>query len=95
MSIDAATVERIARLARIRIDDDQRDALGGELSDILSWVEQLRAIDTEGIEPMTGVVGHALHWRADKVTDGNIRDEVLANAPLVIEGYFAVPKVIE
>ncbi|RMF14057.1 MAG: Asp-tRNA(Asn)/Glu-tRNA(Gln) amidotransferase subunit GatC [Alphaproteobacteria bacterium] len=95
MSIDAATVERIARLARIRIEDDQRDALVGELSGILSWVEQLRAIDTDGVAPMTSAVAHGLHWRADKVTDGDIRDKVLANAPLVIEGYFAVPKVIE
>ncbi|GEQ97841.1 aspartyl/glutamyl-tRNA(Asn/Gln) amidotransferase subunit C [Iodidimonas gelatinilytica] len=95
MSVDKATVKRIAKLARIRIDEDRLDPMAGELNNILDWVEQLSAVDTDGVKPMTSVVDHCLHWRADEVTDGNKRDDVLSNAPDAEFGFFAVPKVIE
>ena len=95
MSIDRDTVDRIAHLARIRLDEDEAARLEGELARILDWVAALQAVDTEGVEPLSSVVGTRLRWREDKVTDGNCRDDILANAPLAIEGFFAVPKVIE
>ncbi|MEX2649314.1 MAG: Asp-tRNA(Asn)/Glu-tRNA(Gln) amidotransferase subunit GatC [Alphaproteobacteria bacterium] len=95
MSLDKATVARIARLARIRLDADEQARLVGELSNILSFVEQLEAVDVEGIEPMTSAVAHELKMRDDVVTDGGDRDGVLANAPATERGFFVVPKVVE
>ncbi len=95
MSVDKAMVKRIARLARVRIEDERLESLAGELNNILNWVEQLSHVDTDGVKPMTSVVDHALYWRTDEVTDGDKRDAVLSNAPTAEFGFFAVPKVIE
>jgi aspartyl-tRNA(Asn)/glutamyl-tRNA(Gln) amidotransferase subunit C len=95
MSIDKATAARVAHLARIRVEEAELDALAEQLSGILDWVEQLQQVDVEGVEPMTSVTPMTLRRRADEVTDGGIRDKVLANAPASREGFFAVPKVVE
>jgi aspartyl-tRNA(Asn)/glutamyl-tRNA(Gln) amidotransferase subunit C len=95
MSLDAAAVARIARLARIRVTDDEKTSLAAELTQVMSWVDELRTVDTEGVEPMTSVVGARLKTRADIVTLNVSRDEVLANAPEPIAGFFTVPKVVE
>ncbi len=95
MSIDKATVAHIARLARIDLPEADREAVAGELNNILTWVEQLAEVDTDGVEPMTSVVDVALPRRADEVTDGDRADEILANAPRREDGYFVVPKVVE
>jgi aspartyl-tRNA(Asn)/glutamyl-tRNA(Gln) amidotransferase subunit C len=95
MALDRATVARIAKLARIRIRDDEIDRLAGELSNILTWVEQLNEVDIEGIEPMTSVVEVELPARADVVSDGGYAEDIVAGAPETIDGYFVVPKVIE
>ncbi len=95
MAVDRATVRRIAALASIKVPDGDLDQLAGELSNILGWVEQLGEVDTEGVEPMTSVVPMTLRRRADDVTDGDVRDDVLANAPERRDDFFAVPKVIE
>ena len=95
MSVDAATVRHIARLARIAVSNEEVAALAPELSNILGWIEQLSEVDVAGIEPMTAVIPNTLRLREDVVTDGNRRDEILANAPLAEHGFFAVPKVIE
>lgn len=95
MAVDTTTVAKIASLARIRVEEERRQALAGELSGILDWIEQLSAVDTQGVVPMTSAVEHALHWREDKVTDGNIVEDILANAPASEFGFFAVPRVID
>lgn len=95
MSVDTATVRHIAKLARIAMSDAEVEALAPELSNILGWVEQLGEVDVSGIEPMTAVIPNHLRLRDDGITDGNIRDAVLANAPVAEHGFFAVPKVIE
>ena len=96
MSVDKATVVRIAHLARIRVPEGELDRLAGELNTILGFVAQLDEVDTDGVEPMaSGVEGMALRRREDAVTDGDCRDKVLANAPEARDGYFVVPKVIE
>lgn len=95
MSVDRDTVVQIARLARIRIEEDQLEPLAAELSNILGWIEQLNELDTEGVEPMTSVVEIEAPLRADEVTDGNCRDQILANAPEATEEFFVVPKVVE
>jgi aspartyl-tRNA(Asn)/glutamyl-tRNA(Gln) amidotransferase subunit C len=95
MSVDEATVRHIARLARIAVSDAEVRALAPELNNILGWVEQLQEVDVDGVEPMTAVIPNALRLRDDVVTDGGIRDKVLANAPAAEHGFFAVPKVIE
>lgn len=95
MSLDKDTVKNIAHLARMRVDDDKLEALAGELSGIMGWVEQLQALDTDGVEPMASVVNVELPLRQDRVTDGNCRDAVLKNAPDAVDGFFAVPKVVE
>ena len=95
MSVDADTVIKIARLARIGITDAQVAPLAGELSTILGWIEQLGEVDTAGVAPMTAVIPNHLAWRIDTVTDGDVQTEVLANAPDATSGFFAVPKVIE
>ena len=95
MSIDKATVAKIARLARIHVAEDQRAALADELSNILGWVEQLGEVDTDDVAPMTSVVEMRLPERDDVITDGDCRDDVLANAPETEAGFYVVPKVIE
>jgi aspartyl-tRNA(Asn)/glutamyl-tRNA(Gln) amidotransferase subunit C len=95
MQVDDATVRRIARLARIKIDDGEVKGLKAELNGILTWVEQLGEVDVEGVEPMTRVVDMKLRWRADEVTDGGIADSVTANAPVSADQFFVVPKVVE
>lgn len=95
MQVDAATVKRIARLARIKITDNEAEGLQGELTQILAWVEQLDTVDTTGVEPMTRVVPIKLAMREDTVTDGEIADQVVANAPVSENHFFVVPKVVE
>jgi aspartyl-tRNA(Asn)/glutamyl-tRNA(Gln) amidotransferase subunit C len=95
MSVDTRTVRHIARLARIAVSDAEAEALVPELNNILGWVEQLQEVDVSGIEPMTAVIPNRLRLRGDEVTDGGVRDKVLANAPIAEHGFFAVPKVIE
>ncbi|NKB16263.1 MAG: Asp-tRNA(Asn)/Glu-tRNA(Gln) amidotransferase subunit GatC [Sphingomonadales bacterium] len=89
MSVDAATVKRVAHLARIKIDDDRAEVMAGELSNILDWVEQLGEVDTAGVEPLSAVIPNVLRWREDGVTDGNIQDKVLANAPKSEDGFLS------
>ncbi len=95
MSVDTATVRHIAKLARLAVTDAEAEALVPELNNILGWVEQLREVDVTGVEPMTAVIANQLRLRDDVVSDGDKRDEVLANAPVAEHGFFAVPKVIE
>jgi len=100
MSVDRATVAKIASLARIRISARELESMVPELNQILSWVEQLGEVDVTGIEPMTAVIPNRLRLRddvvdADPLTGGNRRDAVLANAPVAEHGFFGVPKVIE
>ncbi|MGB0576469.1 MAG: Asp-tRNA(Asn)/Glu-tRNA(Gln) amidotransferase subunit GatC [Alphaproteobacteria bacterium] len=96
MSVDKSTVARIAQLARIKVPEEDLDALADELSKIVGWVEQLDEVDTEGVAPMASTAeGTVLRQREDVVTDGDCRDDVLANAPETAKGYFVVPKVIE
>jgi aspartyl-tRNA(Asn)/glutamyl-tRNA(Gln) amidotransferase subunit C len=95
MSVDAATVRRIAHLARIAVKDDEIEHLRGEINAILGWVEQLQEVKVEGVEPMTSVTPMQLKMRKDEVTDGGYRERVLANAPQPEDGYFVVPKVVE
>jgi aspartyl-tRNA(Asn)/glutamyl-tRNA(Gln) amidotransferase subunit C len=95
MSVDSTTVRKIASLARIAVTDGEVAAMTGELNNILGWVEQLSEVDTDGIEPLAAVIPNQLRLRDDVITDGNIRDKVLANAPQAEHGFFAVPKVIE
>ena len=95
MSVDQATVRRIARLARIAVEEQEIPHLQGEINAILSFVEELGAVNVDGVEPMTSVIPMKLPMREDVVTDGEIADKVLANAPLTEDGFFLVPKVIE
>jgi aspartyl-tRNA(Asn)/glutamyl-tRNA(Gln) amidotransferase subunit C len=95
MSVDAATVRRIAHLARIAVAEDEVEHLRGELNAILAFVEQLSEVDVEGVEPMTSVIPMAMKKRPDEVTDGGIPDDILKNAPAAQDGFFMVPKVVE
>jgi aspartyl-tRNA(Asn)/glutamyl-tRNA(Gln) amidotransferase subunit C len=95
MSVDAATVRRIAHLARIAVAEDEVEHLREELNAILAFVEQLSEVDVEGVEPMTSVIPMAMKKRPDEVTDGGIPDDILKNAPAAQDGFFAVPKVVE
>jgi aspartyl-tRNA(Asn)/glutamyl-tRNA(Gln) amidotransferase subunit C len=95
MSIDIETARRVAKLARIRVEEADLPKLAGELSDILTFMEQLNEVDVDGIEPMTSVTPMRLKRRKDVVTDGSIQPQVLKNAPDAREGFFAVPKVVE
>ena len=95
MSVDAATVKKIASLARIAITDEEVAKIAPELDNILGWIEQLSEVDTSGVAPMTAVIPNHLRLRDDVVTDGGVRDKVLANAPQAEHGFFTVPKVIE
>jgi aspartyl-tRNA(Asn)/glutamyl-tRNA(Gln) amidotransferase subunit C len=95
MSVDQATVRRVAKLARIKVKEENVDRLAGELNSILHWIEQLNEVDVEGVEPMTAVVTVKMKKRADVVTDGNNPHDVVENAPVAEDDYFLVPKVIE
>jgi aspartyl-tRNA(Asn)/glutamyl-tRNA(Gln) amidotransferase subunit C len=95
MALDTDTVRRIARLARIRVDDGALAPLADELNNILGWIEQLDEVDTDGVAPMTSVVEMVQRLRADQVDDGGIADDVLANAPDAADGFYTVPKVVE
>lgn len=95
MSIDKDTVGKIARLARIRVTEEDKQKLSGELSNILTMIEELNAVDTKGVDPMTSVVQVKMYQRPDEVTDGGIQDKILANAPDKAAGFFVVPKVVE
>lgn len=95
MALDKDTVQRIARLARIKVPERDLESLAGELDNILGWIEQLNEVDTDGVAPMTSVVEMDMAQREDAVTDGGIQDKVLGNAPDADRGYFTVPKVVE
>ena len=95
MSVDKATVARIARLARINVPEDRQEQLVGELNGILDWIAELDEVDSGAVEPLASVTGHGLPRRSDEVTDGNRVDEVLANVPETTGGFFVVPKVVE
>jgi aspartyl-tRNA(Asn)/glutamyl-tRNA(Gln) amidotransferase subunit C len=95
MSVDNNTVKKIARLARIHVDEDRREELAGELNAILSWIEELETVDTDNVEPLASVTGHSLPIRDDVVSDGNRQEQVIANAPETTSGFFVVPKVVE
>ena len=95
MSVNPEQVRHIAKLARIAMSDGEIEALVPELNNILGWVDQLSQVNTDGVEPLTAVIANTLRLREDVVTDGNVRDDVLANAPSAEHGFFAVPKVIE
>ncbi len=95
MSIDETTAARVAKLARIRVEPEALPALAGEFNTILGFIEQLREVDIEGVEPMTSVTPQVLPQRADEVLEGDQQDKILANAPDAREGFFAVPKVVE
>ncbi len=95
MSLDPATVRRIAALARIRVDETEIATLQAELNGILGWIEQLNAVDVEGVEPLTGGAQMALRMREDAVTDGGYPESILGNAPERAGDFFAVPKVVE
>ena len=95
MSVDAATVKRIGRLARIRVEADEVEKYQSEINAILGFVEQLGEVNVEGVEPMTSVTPMQLRRREDKVTDGGYAERVVANAPLTEDNFFMVPKVIE
>jgi len=95
MSVDIKTVAKITDLARIAVKEDELAPMVAEMNNILDWIEQLSEVNTDGVAPMTSASPVALPWRADKVTDGGYRDEILANAPDAEHGFFTVPKVIE
>jgi aspartyl-tRNA(Asn)/glutamyl-tRNA(Gln) amidotransferase subunit C len=95
MAIDRDTVTRVAFLARLEIDDAQKDAMTHDLSNILTFVEALNDVDASGVEPMTSVVEAYAPLREDKVTDGGYPDKVLKNAPDRVQDFYAVPKVVE
>lgn len=95
MSVDAATVRRIAHLARIAVEDDEVEHLKGELNAILDFVEQLSEVDVAGVEPMTSVTPMVMKMREDVVTDGEIPELVVKNAPASQDNFFLVPKVVE
>ena len=100
MTVDTATVAKIAALARIKVSEAELEAMVPELNGILAWVEQLAEVDVAGVEPMTAVIPNTLRLRddvvnADPLTGGGKRDEILANAPAAEHGFFGVPKVIE
>jgi len=95
MALDKATVAHIATLARIKLPESEQDKIAGELSHILTWIEQLGEVDTTGVAPMTSVVAMRLPAREDVVSDDNRQADILANAPAEAHGFFTVPKVVE
>jgi len=95
MSVDSATVRRIARLARIAMSEEEVERLKDELSAILAWVEELNEVNTEGVEPMVSVIPMEMKKRSDVVNDGDCADDIVANAPTAEDHFFVVPKVVE
>ena len=95
MSVTKDDVRKVARLSRIAVPDEKLDALAEELNGIMGWIEQLNEVDVEGVEPLTSVVETRLPMRTDEVTDGNRREDVLANAPKSDEGFYVVPRSVE
>lgn len=95
MSVTKDDVRKVARLSRIAVPDERLEELAGELNGIMGWIDLLNEVDIEGVEPMTSVVARTLPLREDVVTDGNIQDKVLANAPRSEDGFFVVPKAVE
>ena len=95
MAIDAATGRKVAKLARLREPEERLASLAQELNGIMSWIEQLSEVDTDGVEPMTSVVAVKLPLREDVVTEGGYASRILSNAPKAIDGFFVVPKVVE
>jgi aspartyl-tRNA(Asn)/glutamyl-tRNA(Gln) amidotransferase subunit C len=95
MSVDSATVKRVARLARLKVSDEDVPRLAGELNAILSFVEQLNEVDVSNVEPLTSVVSQAMKMRDDVVTDGGYAKDVTRNAPASEDDFFMVPKVVE
>lgn len=95
MGIDTTTVSRIANLARLHVKEEDKEPLAKELATVFAWIEQLNAVDTANVAPLTSVVETELPRREDKVTDGGYPQAVLANAPKQAAGYFVVPKVVE
>ncbi|MGV0877732.1 Asp-tRNA(Asn)/Glu-tRNA(Gln) amidotransferase subunit GatC [Martelella sp. FLE1502] len=95
MSVDTATVKRVAKLARIAVDDEAAERMTGELNAILGFVEQLGEVNVDGVEPMTSVMPMAMKKREDAVTDGDKADDIVANAPETERNFFLVPKVVE
>jgi aspartyl-tRNA(Asn)/glutamyl-tRNA(Gln) amidotransferase subunit C len=95
MAIDAATVRKVARLARIAVSEERLAPMAQELSGILNWIEQLAEVDTDGVEPMTSAVAATLPLREDVVSDGGDASKVLTNAPKSVDGFYVVPKVVE
>lgn len=95
MSVDKDTVLRVAKLARIAVSDAEAETMKGELNEILDWVEQLQAVDVEGVEPMTAVVETRIKMRTDVVNDGEKAVDIVQNAPLQEDQFFMVPKVVE
>jgi aspartyl-tRNA(Asn)/glutamyl-tRNA(Gln) amidotransferase subunit C len=95
MALDKATVAHIATLARIKLPEAEQDKIAGELSHILTWIEQLAEVDTAGVEPMTSVVAMRLPMREDVVSDGDRQEDIIGDAPASARGFFTVPKVVE
>ncbi|MBK5568869.1 Asp-tRNA(Asn)/Glu-tRNA(Gln) amidotransferase subunit GatC [Ensifer sp. SSB1] len=95
MSVDLATVKRVARLARIAVSEEEAERMMGELNGILGFVEQLSEVNVEGVEPMTSVTPMDMKKRTDAVSDGNKADDIVANAPNSDRNFFLVPKVVE
>ncbi len=95
MAVDTDTVRRIARLARIRVEEEELEKLACDLSSIFEWVEQLNEVDTTNVAPMTSVENMPMKKRPDEVTDGNCPEDILANAPMREGNFFVVPKVVE
>ena len=95
MSLDKSTLERVAYLARIKLNNSEVDKITEELNNIMKWIEELNEVDISDVEPMTGVSNMTLREREDKVTDGGYQDKIVSNAPEKIDTSFTVPKVIE
>lgn len=95
MAIDAKTVRKVARLARIAVPEENVEPMAREIDGIIQWIEQLKEVDTDGVEPMTSAVAATLPLRDDVVTDGGDAARVLSNAPKSVDGFFVVPKVVE
>jgi aspartyl-tRNA(Asn)/glutamyl-tRNA(Gln) amidotransferase subunit C len=95
MSVDQATVKRVARLARLKVNDEDLPRLAGELNSILHWIEQLNAVDVSDVEPLTSVVSVKMKMRPDEVTDGQYAERIVSNAPAQEDSFFMVPKVVE
>ncbi len=95
MSVTKDDVRKVARLSRIAVSEERLEAMADELTGIMGWIEQLNEVDIEGVEPMTSVVEVDMPTRSDKITDGGIRDQILANAPKSDDGFFVVPKAVE